>query len=193
MRTSARDRDPAGRPNGPRSRVPALGRGMLRPTVAYLALSILAVAASYGWLALSESAEPSEAASAMVDSLVPVGLVSLAVIVVLFFPAMVISVELVRRAGATRLARSLGCALTWGGWLAFIAVDGAVLSHLFMRLDWIFMLTVVVAAGGAGYAAIAFRGSEARAGWGAITLAVACLALILIGSAWMAGRWGGAA
>ncbi len=193
MRTTARDRDPAGRPDGPLSRVPALGRGMLRPGVVYLALCIFAVVVSYGWLALAEGQEPGDVPAAVVDSLARFGPVSLAVVVLLFFPAMVISVELVHRAGATRLARSLVCALTWSGWLAFIAVDGAVLSHLFMRLDWIFMLTVFVAAVGAGYAAIAFRGTGARAGWGALILSVVCVALILIGGAWMAGRWVGAA
>lgn len=193
MRTTAHDRHPAGRPARERSSVPLLGRGMLRPMVAYLGLCLLMVAASYGWLALAEGREPDDVPASVVDSLVQFGPVSLAVMVVLLFPAMVLSVELVRRAGATRLARSLICALTWGGWLVFLAVDGAVLSHLFMRPDWIFMLTVFVAAGGAGYAAIAFRGTEARAGRGAIILAVACVALILVGSAWMAGRWGGAA
>jgi len=51
----------------------------------------------------------------------------------------------------------------------------------------------VFAASGAGFSLLAFDEHEARAGKALTLLALAVTAFVILGSSWMAGRWGGPA
>jgi hypothetical protein len=51
----------------------------------------------------------------------------------------------------------------------------------------------VFAASGAGFSLLAFDGYEARPGKALTLLALAVTASVILGSTWMAGRWGGTA
>jgi hypothetical protein len=50
-----------------------------------------------------------------------------------------------------------------------------------------------LAASGAGFSLLAFDGHETRAGTAFTLLALAVTAFVILGSVWMAGRWGSAA
>jgi hypothetical protein len=50
---------------------------------------------------------------------------------------------------------------------------------------------LLLAVAGAGFSVLAFGGSVVRTGWAFAILALAVVVFVVVGSIWMAGRWGG--
>jgi hypothetical protein len=119
------------------------------------------------------------------------GLVPLAFVALLLAPAMVLTVELVHRIGATsRTARSVVEA-SWAGWCLFVAVTPAVGSRIVVGPETLAGDLGPFAAAGAGFSLLAFTGRESRPGNAFALLALAVRAFVILGSIWMAGHWGG--
>ena len=74
----------------------------------------------------------------------------------------------------------------------FVAITLAVASHLVAAPETLASDLVLFAASGAGFSVVAFDELESRPGMGLILLALAVTASVILGSMWMAGRWGGA-
>jgi hypothetical protein len=109
-------------------------------------------------------------------------------------PALVLTVELVRRTGTevSPPARTLIGAGTWAGWCLFVAFVAATLGRLVILPGPMLRITAVVAVAGAGFALVAFDGHRVRLGRGALALALVVLVGVVLGSLVMAGRWGNA-
>ncbi len=180
-----------------RSGIPArwaVGRGLTRPIVAYLVIVTLGV---WVFLAVEDVRTGGDLVRAPVvaaTALLRFGLGGLAFITLLLVPAMVLTIELVHRFEATsRAARSVLGAATWAGWCLFVAITLAVASRVVLVPESLAGTLFVFAASGAGFSMLAFDGHEARAGKTLTLLALAVTAFVILGSSWMAGRWGGPA
>jgi hypothetical protein len=107
---------------------------------------------------------------------------------------MVLTIELVHRVRAgSRVGRSLIGAAAWAAWCLFIAISLAGLSRIILVPEVLAGDLALFAAAGAGFAFLAFDGHETRPGAALTVLALAVAVLAILGSVWMAGRWGGAA
>lgn len=127
-------------------------------------------------------------------ALVGFGLAGLALITLLLIPALVLTIELVHRFEAmSRAARSVLAAATWAGWCLFVAITLAVASRVVLVPESLAAALFLFAVSGAGFSLLAFDGCEARAGKALTLLALAVTAFVILGSTWMAGRWGGPA
>lgn len=114
--------------------------------------------------------------------------------VVLLLPAFVLTIELVHRSEATSsTARSLLGAVSWAGWGVFGAVTLALASRVTIVPEWLAGDLLLSAAMGAAFARLAFADHEVRSGRVLTLMAVAVAAFVVLGSLWMAGRWGAAA
>lgn len=201
--TTLRQRRPGGvrcgadypRPVGTRTGIPGrwAGAGLTRPILAYFVIVTIGI---WLFLAVEDVKTGGELVRAPVvaaAALVGFGLGGLAFISLLMIPALVLTIELVHRFAATsRAARSVAGATTWAGWCLFIAITLAVASRVVLVPESLAAALFVFAASGAGFSLLAFDGLEARPGRGITLLALAVTAVVILGSAWMEGRWGGA-
>jgi hypothetical protein len=181
-------------------RTALLGRGLARPILAYLPTVAIAVWAVYAVADLRQGDSLVGAAVSAASTILAAPPFLLVVPAVLFVPPMVLTVELVHRLGAgsgagassgSRVRRAALGAASWSAWVLFVAVTLAVASRLVLEPGMVALAMLLVGASGAGFALLAFTGRDARAG---IILGLAALAvalLVILGSAWMAGRWGG--
>ncbi len=109
-------------------------------------------------------------------------------------PAMVLTIELVHRFGASsRAARSLLGAASWAAWCLFVAITLAATSHVVLVPGVLADSILPLAVAGAGYALLAFDGHDVRPGRALTLLALGVTASVILGSVWIAGRWGGPA
>ncbi len=172
----------------------AIGRGLTRPILAYLVIVTLGV---WLFLAVEDVRTGSDLVRAPVvaaTALLGFGLGGLAFITLLLIPALVLAIELVHRFEATsRAARSVLGAAAWAAWCLFVAITLAVASRVVLVPESLGAALLVFAASGAGFSLLAFDGFEARPGKVLALLAPAVTAFVILGSIWMAGRWGGPA
>ena len=165
---------------------------MTRPIVAYLVTVTLGVWVFYAIEDVQQGGDLVRAAAVAVTALLEFGFVWL--VFLLLIPAMVLTIELVHRFEATsRAARSLLGAASWAGWGVFVAITLAVASRVVLLAEPLGGDLLLLAASGAGFSLLAFDGSETRPGMALILLALAVTAFVIVGSVWMAGRWGSAA
>ncbi|MFH1475733.1 MAG: hypothetical protein ABIG85_07720 [Chloroflexota bacterium] len=139
--------------------------------------------------------DPVRAPAVATAALVGFGLGGLAFIALFLIPALVLTIELVHRFAATSsAARSVLGAATWAGWCLFVAITQvAVDSRVILVPESLAGALFVFAASGAGFSLLAFDGHDARPGRALALLALAMTVSVILGSMWMAGRWGGAA
>jgi hypothetical protein len=129
------------------------------------------------------------ATEALRNSLVLLPLYSL-----LLLPAMVLTIHLVHRYEADTIAtRSLIGAASWVGWGLFGAIAVVVGSRVVLAPESLVGYLSMLAVAGAVYSLLAFDGYETRPGRPLVVLAVIATVLVILGSIWMAGRWGGPA
>ena len=171
----------------------AIGTGLSRPILAYLTTVIIGVVA---FLAMQRLQQGTDVVSEVVGAgtaLLGLGLVWLAGAGLLMLPAFVLTIELVHRFAASSKARrsALGAA-SWVGWGLFGAVTLAIVSGITLVPEWLIGDLLLLGTAGAGFAFLAFDGHDARAGRVLNALALVVTALVVIGSLWMAGRWGAA-
>lgn len=172
----------------------AVGSGMTRPLLAYLVIVALG---TWVYLAVEDVKVGGDPVRALVEAataLVAFGLGGLGFLAILLIPALVLTIELVHRFEATsRAARSAIGAASWAGWCLFVAVTLVVVSRLVPMRETLAGYLVLFAAAGAGFSLLAFDGHGTRAGNALVLSALAVTALVILGSMWMAGRWGSAA
>jgi hypothetical protein len=165
---------------------------MTRPILAYLAIVFVGVWVSYALENLGQGGDLGHALIAAVTALLGPGLALLGLLAFLLIPAMVLTVELVHRArAASRAVRSVLGAAVWAGWCLFIAITLTVLSQVILVPEILAGDVALFAASGAGFGLLGFDGFEARPGRALIALTLAVTAFAILGSIWMAGRWGG--
>ncbi|MEO8469355.1 MAG: hypothetical protein ABI573_06770 [Chloroflexota bacterium] len=112
----------------------------------------------------------------------------------LMLPAFVLTIELAHRfAASSKVNRSVLGAASWAGWGLFGALTLAIVSGITLIPDWLIGDLLLFGAAGAGFAFLAFDGHEARAGRVLSLLALVVTVFAVVGSLWMAGRWGAAA
>jgi hypothetical protein len=177
--------------NGDRSGQ-AVGSGMTRPILAHLAV---VTAGAWVFYAIEDVRQGGDLVGAPVAAgvaLVGFGVVFLAALSVLLVPAMVLTVALVDRLGAaSRGARLLVGAASWTGWGLFVAITLAGASRLVLVPEAVAADLLLLAVAGAGFSVLAFGGSVVRTGRAFAILALAVVVFVVVGSIWMAGRWGG--
>jgi len=167
---------------------------MTRPILAYLVIVTLGVWVFIAVEDVKSGGDLVRAPVVAVAALVRFGPGGLAFIALLLIPALVVTVGLVHRfAATTRAARSILGAATWAGWCLFVAITLAIASRVVLVPESLGAALLVFAASGAGFSLLAFDGHEARPGRALTLVALAVTALVILGSAWMAGRWSGAA
>ena len=166
---------------------------MTRPILACLVIVTLGVWVFLMVRDVTEGGDIVRAPVVAATALLGFDLVLWAFLTLLLVPAMVLTVELVHRFEATsRAARSVLGAASWAGWCLFVAITMAVGSRMVATPDTLAVDLVLFAAAGAGFSLLAFDGHATRPGIALTLLAVAVTAFVILGSIWMAGRWGGA-
>lgn len=80
-----------------------------------------------------------------------------------------------------------------GRWCVFMAIMLTVASRMVLVPGALAGDLFLFAGSGAGFSLLAFDGFETRPGKAQMFLALAVTVLVILGSIWMAGRWGGAA
>lgn len=166
---------------------------MRRPILTYLVIVILGV-----WIYLmvrdvTEGGDIVRAPVVAASALLGFGLALWLVLTLLLLPAMVLTWELIHRSAATsRTARSVLGAASWAGWCLLVAIIMALGSRLVATPDTLAIDLVLFAMAGAGFSLLAFDGHDTRPGIVLTLSAVVVTAFVVLGSIWMAGRWGGA-
>ena len=181
---------------GTRSGIPGgwVGSCLTRPIVAYLVIVVLGVWVFIAVEDVKTGGDLLPAPAVAAAALVGFGLGGLVFVSLLVLPAFVLTVELVHRLEArSPAARSVLGAATWAGWCLFVAIALAIASRVVLVPESLAAVLLVFAASGAGFSLLAFDGHEARPGKALTLLALAVTAVVILGSSWMAGRWGGAA
>ncbi len=167
---------------------------MTRPILAYLVVVTLGLWVFDAVQHVQQGGNLVDELVAAAGALLGYGLVSLVLPALLLIPAMVLTVELVHQFKATsRTTRSVLGAVSWAAWGLFGAITLAVASGVVLVTEWLVGDLVLFAASGAGFSLLAFDGHETRAGKALTLLALAVTAFVILGSIWMAGRWGGPA
>lgn len=171
----------------------AAGTRLRRPILAYLLTVIIGVASFMAFQRLQQGHDVVSEVVGAGTALLGLGLVWLAGAGLLMLPAFVLTIELVHRFAASSKARrsALGAA-SWVGWGLFGAVTLAIVSGITLVPEWLIGDLLLLGTAGAGFAFLAFDGHDARAGRVLNALALVVTALVVIGSLWMAGRWGAA-
>jgi hypothetical protein len=124
----------------------------------------------------------------------PQALNLLPLVSLLLMPAMVLTIELVHRFEASTIAARLVIgAASWVAWGLFGAIALVVASRVVLVPETLAGDLALLAAAGAGYSLLAFDAYETRPGRALTVLALAVTGLVVLGSIWMAGRWGGPA
>jgi hypothetical protein len=171
----------------------AFDRGLTRPLLAYLVIVTLGV---WVFQMVQEAMLGRDPAGAVVAATATFrnSLVLLPFFSLLLLPAMVLAIELVHRfRAATIAARATVGAASWVAWGLFVAISVAVASRVVLVPETLARYLIFLAAAGAAYTLLAFDGYQARAGKALMLLALATAAVVVLGSMWMAGRWGGTA
>jgi hypothetical protein len=167
--------------------------GLTRPLLAYI------VTVTFGFWAFSAVRDVTEgrdlisavlaATEAFRNSLVLLPFYSL-----LLLPAMVLAMELIHRFATDTIAvRSIIGAASWVGWGVFGAIALVVASRVVLVAETLVGYLFVLAMWGAVFSLLAFDGYDTRPGKVLTALAVVGAILVILGSLWMAGRWGGPA
>lgn len=152
-----------------------------RPALAYL--SVVAV----GVLVFEVVHEPDLVASVPVGT----GLTLLAFACVLLVPAGVAAVALSHRFEATSgVARAALGAASSAGWGLIVAITLAVVSQLALLLGELVSDLALIAAAGAAFSLLGLDGHESDAGRWLTLVSFVIVALVVVGSALMAGHWG---
>ena len=170
------------------------GTELKRPMLAYLLTVMVGVVA---FLAIQRLQQGDDVVTGPVGSttfLLGWGLAWLAGAGLLMLPACVLTIEMVHRfAASSKASRSVLGAASWVSWGLFGAITLSIVSGITLVPEWLIGDVLLVGAAGAGFAFLAFDGHEARAGRVLSMLALVVTAFVVIGSLWMAGRWGAAA
>jgi hypothetical protein len=170
-----------------------LDRGLTRPLLAYLVIVALGV---WVFQLVQEAAQGRDLVGAVVAATTAFrnSLVALPFFSLLLLPAMVLTIELVHRLQASTIAaRAAVGAASWITWGLFVAISVVVASRVVLVPETLARYLIFLAAAGAAYTVLAFDGYQARAGKALMLLALATAAVVVLGSMWMAGRWGGTA
>jgi hypothetical protein len=168
------------------------GRGLTRPILAYLAILTLVVWAGYAVVDLQQGGDLVGAAVVAAGALVGYGLLLVVFLGLLLIPALALTIALVHRfEAASRVARALIGAGSWAGWCLFVTITLAVASGIVLEPGALATDVLVFIGAGAAFSLLAFNGYERQAGRVLTLVALAVGALVIIGSVWMAGRWGG--
>lgn len=162
--------------------------------LAYLLVVIIGVAA---FLAIERLQQGGEIVSEVVGAgtaQLGLGFVWLVGAGLLMLPAFVSTIELIHRfAASSKANRSVLGAASWAGWGLFGAITVSIVSGIGLVPEWLFEDLLLFGAAGAGFALLAFNDHEAQAGRVLSVLALVVTAFVVVGSLWMAGRWGAAA
>jgi hypothetical protein len=167
--------------------------GLTRPLLAYL---LIVTVGLWVFQAVQEATQGRDLVGAVVAATTAFrnSLVALPFFSLLLLPAMVLTIELVHRFQAfTIAARAAVGAASWIAWGMFVAITVVVASRVVLVPETLARYLIFLAAAGAAYTVLAFDGSQARAGKALMLLALATAAVVVLGSMWMAGRWGGPA
>lgn len=112
----------------------------------------------------------------------------------LLIPALVLSIALVHRLQPeSRGARALLGAASWGGYGIFVAAVVSLVSQVTLRPEAATLELGLIAASGAVFALLGLDGQVGRPGRVLLLSALIVVALVVVGSITMAGRWGSAA
>lgn len=133
---------------------------------------------------------PVVAATALLES----GPFPVALLAVLLIPGATLTLELLHRFEATSTSRAARFALgaaSWAGWCLLVAITLSVASGVVLVPETVAGDLLLGAASGGTFSVLAFDGHGARPGKALTLLALAVVAFVVIGSLWMAGRWGG--
>ena len=172
----------------------AIGTGWRRPTLAYVLTVIIGVAAFLAFQRLQQGGDIVSEPVGSPTAVFGLGLVWLVGAGILMVPAFVSTIELVHRSAASsKASRSVLGAASWAGWGLFGAIALAIVSGITLVPEWLFGDLLLFGAAGVGFAFFAFAGHEARAGRILSLLALLVAVFVVVGSLWMAGRWGAAA
>ena len=167
--------------------------GLTRPLLAYL---VIVTVGLWVFQAVQEATQGRDLVGAVVAATTAFrnSLVLLPFFCLLLLPAMVIAIALVHRFEAdTITARAALGAVAWAAWGLLAAITLVVASRLTVVPEVLAGDLVFLAASGAVYSLFAFDGYETRPGKAMVVLALAAAVLFILGSTWMAGRWGGPA
>jgi hypothetical protein len=167
--------------------------GLARPLLAYI---VTVTAGAWIFPSVRDVTEGRDLAGAVLAATDAFrnSLVLLAVYSLLLLPAMVLTIELVHRFEADTIAvRSLIGAASWVGWGLFGAIALVLGSRVVLMTELLVGYLSTLAVAGAVYSLLAFGGYETRPSKALIVLAVIATILAILGSIWMAGRWGGPA
>ena len=173
----------------------AAARGLTRPVLAYVVSITLGVWASYGIEDVKQGGDLLRAPVVAATALLGSGPLLVALLGILMIPALTLSLEVVHRAGATetsRAGRFVVGAASWAGWCLVVAIVLSVGSGVVLVPEVLAGDLFLVAASGGVFALLAFDGYVARPGRALTLLALIVTTFVVIGSLWMAGRWGGA-
>jgi hypothetical protein len=168
-------------------------RGLTRPLLAYLVIVTLGV---WVFQLLQEATQGRDALGALVAVTTAFrnGLVALPFFFLLLLPAMVLTIGLVHRFQASTIAaRAAVGAASWVAWGLFLAISVAVASRVVLVPETLARYLILLGTSGGAYSLLAFDGYQARTGKALILLALTTGAVVVLGSMWMAGRWGGTA
>jgi hypothetical protein len=162
-----------------------------RAILAYVVIVILGVWVFYAVEDVRQGGDLAHATGVAAASVLGFGVAVLALATVLLIPAMVLTVELVHRFRATsRAVRSVIGAVSWAGWCLFVASTLTVASRVVLVPETLAGDLFLFAASGAGFSLLAFDGYAMRPGKALTLLALVVTAFFVLGSIWMAGRWG---
>jgi hypothetical protein len=149
-----------------------MSAGMARSTVAYLVVVGLA-----GWALGAAFGSGGSLVGALAIGLIP---------------AMALTIELVHRVNITsRLGRSIVGAASWAAWGGFVAIVLGATSGLVLVPEVLVPDLGLLAASGAAFSLLAFGREHVRPSRAMRMMAIAVSAFVVLGSIWMAGRWGG--
>jgi hypothetical protein len=152
-----------------------------RPALAYLCVVALGV------LVFELANEPDLVASVPLGT----GLALLAFAGVLLLPAGVAAIALSHRfEAASGVARAALGAASWAGWGLIVAITLAVVSQLALMLGELVSDLAILAAAGAAFSVLGLDGHEVRAGRWLTLVSLVVVAMVIVGSALMAGHWG---
>jgi hypothetical protein len=164
-----------------------------RPLLAYLMIVALGV---WVFQLVQEAAQGRDLVGAVVAATTAFRnrLVALPFFSLLLLPAMVLTIELVHRLQASTIAsRAAVGAASWITWGLFVAISVVVASRVVLVPETLARYLILLGASGAAYTVLAFDGYQARAGKALTLFALGTAAVVVLGSMWMAGRWGGTA
>jgi hypothetical protein len=171
---------------------PRKGARRARILAAYLAIIALDVWLLAVLLDAQMGRGIGEALAAGTRTYIGYGLRLVALLAVAFVPALVLTMELVARTPPpSALGRALAGAVAWSAWGAMAAFSGASLTGLVFFQASVFAGLGVLALSGGILAALAFDRNTRPPGRGLIAVALAIVAVVVVGGFLTRGLWGG--